>query len=411
MVEVALEEFNDFYKGKLNEIFFKIKRVIKKLLTDINSILNEIKNTMDHFLKTGKDKVDQKSLRSLNLFYDRIVSEIDEIKIPDDNDINNETLNRLHNSIKKLFTTINEIARKSLPKFQKEVQMEIKELNYVTQKLGKKNIILDRILRKKYTHVRNAESLLEKVPKLFNLKENIEKSKSELNILEKDFEIKKKEVEALNQQLLEIEKNQLFKDHKKAEDDVFKIKLEIDDKLGFKKALKKLRVEIEKESFRTSNLDLNYLKEFSKNPINSLLNDGKDLTKFSGLMVQLRLILEDNKINLKLDKKEKTIEQINEFFKNRALQEEIERLRTLEANVKESEKKIQDSGLSKNLDNVKNQIVLNSVKLEHIESDLNRKNKDYLKYIESLKKEREDFQKLVEDVIQEPIKINIDLAI
>ncbi len=411
MVEVALDGFEEYYKEQLNEIFFKIKRVIKKLLNDITTILNEIKVTMDRFLKAGKEKIDQKSLKSLNLFCDRIVNEIEEIKIPDEKEINFDNLNRLHNSIKKLFTTINEIARKSLPKFQKEVQMEIKELNYVTQKLGKKNILLDRIMRKKYTQVKSAESLLEKIPKLFTLKENIEKSKNELDSLEKEFESKKKDSETQNQQLLELEKNQLFKDHKKAEDDLFKIKLEIDEKLGFKKALKKLRVEIEKENFRVPNLDLNYLKEFSKNPINSLLNDGTDLPKFSGLMVQLRLILEDNKINLKLDKKEKTIDQINDFFKNRALQEEVEKLKTSGASVKEAEKKIESSGLSKNLETIKNQIVLTTVKLEHIESDLNRKNKDYMKYLESLKNEREDFQRLVEEIIQEPIKINIDLAI
>ena len=72
MVEVALEEFEDFYKERLNSQFFKIKKVSKKLISDIRDSLIAIKVTMDHFQESAAQKIDIKALRSLKLFYERV---------------------------------------------------------------------------------------------------------------------------------------------------------------------------------------------------------------------------------------------------------------------------------------------------------------------------------------------------
>ena len=172
MIEKDLEDFEEFYTEKINSIFSKVKRASRKILLEIRDNLIEIKVCLDHFMEVGKDKIDQKAQKSLNFFSDRIRKEIDEIEVPEE-DISYDSIIDLLNSIKKLFTNINEIARKSLPKFQKEVQPQIKELNYITRKLGKKQGILDEFLRKKYTELKNAEYLLKKLPKIFTLKENI----------------------------------------------------------------------------------------------------------------------------------------------------------------------------------------------------------------------------------------------
>ena len=155
MIEVELAEFENFYKERINIQFLKIRRATKKIITDIRGSLIDIKICMDHFLSSS-EKIDQKSLRSLNLFSERVKSYVDEIEIPEEEDINYSNLMDLINSIKKLFKSINEIARKSLPKFQRDVQTEIKELNYRTRKLQKKQVILDTFLRKKYSDVKSA---------------------------------------------------------------------------------------------------------------------------------------------------------------------------------------------------------------------------------------------------------------
>ncbi|MCK4370352.1 MAG: hypothetical protein KAW03_04745 [Candidatus Lokiarchaeota archaeon] len=409
MIEKDLDEFEDFYKEKLNSQFFKIKKFANKSLQDIRKSLIEIKVCLDHFLETGKEKIDQKAKKSLNFFSDRIRREIDEIEIPEE-EINYDNIMDLLNSIKKLFTSINEIARKSLPKFHKEVQAELKELNYHTRKLGKKQAQLDEFMRKKYTNVKDAEYLLKKLPKLFSLKENIEHAKIDLDEFEKELEERKTKLEELNSELINLEKNELFNELEAEKEKLFQLQMSINNEIGFKKALKKFKFELEKGTVHVPNIELNYLRDFLKNPIKMLSNERKDLPKFTSLMVQLRHVLEENKLNLKSETKQKTIEQINAIFEEKLLQSKIEDYLKLKEVIKELEKQIEEAGLTQKLEELKNQISSNTIKLEHIEADYNRKNKDYTRYLSALKTEREDFQNLVEEILKEGVKLNITFS-
>ncbi|MFW9818822.1 MAG: coiled-coil domain-containing protein [Candidatus Thorarchaeota archaeon] len=409
MIEQDLEDFEEFYKQRVNAQFFKIKKVTKKLIQEVRENLIEIKVCLDHFLETGKEKIDEKAQRSLNFFSDRIRKEIDEIEIPEE-ELDYDNITSLINSVKKLFTSINDIARKSLPKFHKEVQTELKELNYITRKLTKKQVQLDEFMRKKYTDVKEAEYLLKKLPKIFHLRENIEHAKIDLDTFEEEMAERNKNQEKLNSELIKIEQNTLFKELEAEKDKIFQLQLKINEEIGFKKALKKLKFELDRDSIHIPNIDLNYMRDFLKNPIKMLINERKDLPKFTALMVQLRHVLEENKLNLKTETKEKTIEQINAIFDEKQLQENIEEYLQIREKIKDLEKKIEDEGLAEKLEEVKNQISSNTIKLEHVEADFNRKNKDYIRYLNALKTEREEFQNLVEEVLNEKIKINITFS-
>ena len=409
MVEKNLEDFEEFFIEKINSIFSKIKRALKKIIIVIRDNLIEVKICLDHFLEAGAEKIDQKSQKSLTFFSDRIRKEIDEIEVPEDEITYDNTLDLL-NAIKKLFTSINEIARKSLPKFQKEVQPQIKELNYITRKLGKSQGELDEFLRKKYNDVKDAENLLKKLPKIFTLKENIENAKTDLEQFESELEERNDKQEKLNSQLIKLEQNNLFKELEMEKDKLFRLQLKINDEIGFKKALKKFKFEIDKGSISIPNIDNNYLRDFLKNPIRMLSSERKDLPKFTSLMVQLRHVLEENKLNLKTDTKQKTIDHINAIFDKKILQTNIERYLQFKEEIKSIEDKIETAGLTKQLDHLKNEISVNTVKIEHITNDYERKNKDYTRYLNTLKEEREDFQSQAEDILGEKVKLNIVLS-
>jgi len=409
MIEVQLEDFEDFFKEKINIQFFKTRKAIRKIISDIRNQLIDIKICADHFLESS-DRIDEKSLRSLNLFSDRIKNYVDEVEIPEEEDISHSNLTELISSIKRLFKSINEIARKSLPKFQKEVQTEIKELNYRTRKLQKRQVFLETFLRKKYGDVKNAEDLLKKIPKLFTLKENIEHSKIDLDNFEKMLKETKIGLENLNSGLIQLEKNELFKKLEDERDKLFKLNIKINEEIAFKKALKKLKFELDKGTIHISNINFNYLRDFLKDPVKMLSNESKDLPQFSALLVHLRHTLEDgNKLNLKTDTKNKTIDQINKIFDDKIVHEYIEEFKELINKTNKIEEEIKDAGLSENLKEIKNKISINTAKLEHIQADLDRKNKDYMKYLESLKEERESFQNLIGEVLQDEVKINITL--
>ena len=407
-IEINLEDFEDFYKEKLNEKFNKKKKAATKLIDDIRENLLDIKLCMKHFREV-KDRLNEKALRSLDFFCDKIKKEVDEIKIPEDH-ISYENINELLKSLKHLFTSINDAAKKSLPKFQSEVQSEIKELNYLSRKLGKKQSILEQFLLKKYNDVKEAEDLVQKVPKFYTVRSNIENAKQDLEQLEKEQQEIKEELEELKKTLLKLENHSLFQKLKQNRENLFQLKIKINNELGFKKALRKLKVEVERDNIHLTDLNENYVKAFIKNPISVLRNEGKDLTKFRGLLVQLRHILEQNKLNLKSDKREKTIDQINKIFDDREIYENLEKYKELRSAIKKIKKKIQSKGLDENLESVKNDISVYTQRLEHIESDIERKNRDYLKYLARLKKDRDEFQNLVEKFIGEKVKLTIKFS-
>ncbi len=406
MIEILLEEFEDYYKEQLEAQFFKVKKAVKKQLSDINESLLEIKVCTDHFIEAGEGKIDEKALKSLHLFSDKIRKEIDEVGVPEE-DITYDAMYNLLNSIKKLFTNINDIAKKSIPKFQKELQAEIKELSYITRKLGNKQKVLDEFLRKKYTNLKDAEYLLKKLPKLFTLKENIENAKSDLDGFEKELEERHSEQDNLTDALKKIEKNELFNELDQLEAKLARLRMNVNNQFGFKKALKKLKFELEKDTLKNPNINIYFLKDFLKNPINTLVNESRDLPKFSALLIQLRHILEDNKLNLKSDVKDKTIQHINTIFDEKTIQNEIDNIKIIRSEIDDIKKKIEQEGLAVKRDEIKNKISLNTVKLEHLENDLDRKNKDYLRYLSSLKNEREGIQKSIKDHINEEVKLNI----
>jgi len=406
MIEIPLDEFEDYYKERLESQFFKVKKAVKKILTDIKESLLEIKVCTDHFIEAGEGNVDEKALKSLHLFSDKIRKEIDEVGVPEE-DINYDAMYNLLNSIKKLFTNINDIAKKSVPKFQKQLQSEIKELSYITRKLSSKQKILDNFLRKKYTDVKDAEYLLKKLPKIYTLKENIENAKSDLVEFENELEERQLKLENLTEALKNIEKNELFKELDQREAKLASLKMTINNQFGFKKALKKLKFEMEKDTLKNPNINIYFLKDFLKNPINSLISESRELPKFSAMLIQLRYILEDNKLNLKSEVKDKTIQQINTIFEEKNIQKEIENLKITSSEIEDTKKKIELEGLAVKREEIKNKISLNTVKVEHLENDLDRKNKDYVRYLTSLKTEREGIQKSIVEAINQEVKLNI----
>jgi len=409
MIEISLEEFEVFYKEKLDSQFYKVKKAVKKQISDIQDNLLEIKVCTDHFIEAGGGKIDAKALKSLNFFSDRIKKEIDDVGIPKE-DITYESMNSLLNSIKKLFTNINDIAKKSLPKFQKQVQPEIKELSYITRKLGTKQKGMDEFLRKKYTVLKEAEYLLKKLPKMFALRENIEHAKSDLDAFERDLETRQKDQESLIQELTKVEKNELFREQDKQEENLAKLRMQINNTFGFKKALKKLKFELEKETFHIPNINTFFLRDFLKNPINTLVNESRDLPKVWRLLGQLRHGLEENKRNRKTEVKDKTINQINAIFDEKTIQSDIDKIKELNNIINELKKQIEQAGLAINREDIKNKIATNTIKIEHLENALDRKNKDYIRYLSSLKNEREEFQKSVKKVLNEEVKLNITFS-
>ncbi len=390
----------------MEEIFSKVKRKAQKLIDSIDDSLINLKKSIDRMEKSeAKENLDEKANKSLSYFTERVKKDVNIIEIPED--MTYEKLSTLLKEIKKLFELITDISRKTIPKFQRDFQAEIKDLHYYTRKLGQKGGILDKFLREKYKKIREAENLINKLPKLFALKNNIENAKNSINKIGNEKDDVEIQWESLKNEFLQFEDHALFKKQSDLNNDLFNLKIDINDNLKFKKALKKLRVEIERGNIKLRNISIDDIKDFLKDPIANLCKDSKDLRKLSDLLVQLRLTLESNELNLKTSKKETTIEQINQILSGNELKENIEKYKHLQEEISNLEKEINDIGLSKKITQLKEKIATASLKKDHLENDFKKKNDDYHLYLRKLKEERERFVKMVEDITDEKIKIAI----
>ncbi|MCK4238644.1 MAG: hypothetical protein KAX33_05935 [Candidatus Lokiarchaeota archaeon] len=393
----------------MEDIFSKVKRKAQKLTESIDQSLIDLKKSIDRMEKSeAKENLDQKANKSLSYFTERVKKDINIIEIPED--MTYEKLSTLLKEIKKLFELITDISRKTIPKFQRDFQAEIKDLHYYTRKLGQKGGILDKFLREKYKKIREAENLINKLPKLFALKNNIENAKNSINEIGNEKEDVAIQLESLKNELLKFEDHALFKKQSDLNNDLFNLKIDINDNLKFKKALKKLRVEVERGNIKLRNISIDDIKDFFKDPIVNLCKDSKDLRKLSILLVQLRITLESNELKLKTTKKESTIEHINQILSGNELKENIEKYKHLQEEISNLEKEINETGLSKKIFQLKEKIASASLKKDHLENDFKKKNDDYLSYLKKLKEEREKFSKMVEGITDERIKIVITFS-
>ena len=101
---------------------------------------------------------------------------------------------------------------------------------------------------------------------------------------------------------------------------------------------------------------------------------------------------------------------INAIFNSKQIYDQIESVRQINANIIQFEKEIKEAGLAAQLEDLKNEISANAAKLEHLESDLDRKNKDYMRHLSTLKEEREEFQSLISGVLNEEVKLTISFS-
>ena len=97
----------------------------------------------------------------------------------------------------------------------------------------------------------------------------------------------------------------------------------------------------------------------------------------------------------------------NAIFNEKSIQDDIDRIKEFHGIIDEIKKKIEQEGLAIQKEEVKNRISVNTVKIEHLKRDIDRKNNDYLRYLSALKSEREAIQESVSKVINQEVKINI----
>jgi len=310
MTEIPLEDLENYYTEQLNSFYAKQKKFLRKFVERLEKYIVELKSAIDK-MRERKDAIelDEQATRYVDRFYIKVKENLDTIKVPDNPTA--EGVYKLIDEIKKLFLNMNELGRKNIPRFAKEFQLELKEIDFITRKIGEQMARIDVFIRKKYEEPKQAEALSKQFPKLENIVQRIINTKSTVDKFNSDKETLTKELEDIEQAIIEIENNPLFQKQSELEKKLFDLRIEFDNKLKFRKALKKLKKKVDSGAFRGITPDR--VKKYISDPYSTIANEGESHPKLTEFLIQLRYMLEQGGLNLKADAKNKLLQNIEQI--------------------------------------------------------------------------------------------------
>ena len=408
--EIKIENLKDLYNQRLNEVYNKHKKVLQNFLLKLENYVIELKNNLNIMFKRKDEvEIDEKSKVFVDRFYDKVKSYVETLQIP-----SNPTADDVYDmieKIKRVFMDIGEAGRKNIPKIGELFKQEILAIEMVTRKMGEQMAKIDEFLRKKYTDVREAERLAKRIPKILESIDRISNAKSTIESLKAQQQQNLKDLENLEKELLALESNPLIENKKEIENKLMQLRLNFDEQIKFKKALKRLKTKIEKSgSFK--GITASNIKNYLTDSLDNIAAEGLEHPKLTEFLVQLRWIIENNPdfLQLKSDDRTKTLENINEIVQNKILLPYLKQFNELKENLAIINKQLEKENISFQIDKIKEQISLKTQTSQHLENDLKNKQNEYRQLLEKLKEDREDLQIKIKEYIGDDIKIYITVS-
>jgi hypothetical protein len=418
MKEVDLPELNEWYSAKIKNQFKKEHKILGQFMDQAQREIAETANALKGWSKprgSGKkgeqiEPLDENSQKILERFVERISTTLIEIKIPSKHiELNYDNLQDYIASIRNLYAIYNETGKKTVPKFQKQYNIELRELDMHLRKIGELTQKVDVFLRKNYQEGKNAEALMKKIPRLQSGIEKIVLTKSQLEETENQFTSMKEKLAEMESSLEKISQDPAIIQLETIENQERQKTLILDDELKFKKALKKLKNAMEKGKSVGRMINENTLRAYLKNPVETLILEGPSTPDLRDLLLKLRIILEDEEdpLELKGELKEKMIENINQIINKEILKPYIEEFRSMRDSKQKVQQEIAQKGLDAQRADIKEKLAQLTLDTEHFENDLNRRKREYREYIEKVSIDREELQRSVKELTDEEVKIRI----
>ncbi|MHA1110134.1 MAG: hypothetical protein ACTSRE_03490 [Promethearchaeota archaeon] len=406
MTEIPLEDLENYYAEQLNSFYAKQKKFLKKFVERLEKFIVELKNAIDK-MRERKDTIelDEQATRYVDRFYIKVKENLDVINVPDNPTA--EGVYKLIDEIKKLFLNMNELGRKNIPRFAKEFQLELKEIDFITRKIGEQMARIDAFIRKKYEEPKQAEALSKQFPKLENIVQRIINTKTTVDKFTSDIETLTKELEDIEQGIIEIENNPLFQKQSELEKKLFDLRIEFDNKLKFRKALKKLKKKVDSGVFRGITPDR--VKKYISDPYNTIVNEGGTHPKLTEFLIQLRYMLEQGGLNLKADAKNKLLQNIEQIVSKGVLKPIIGEYKEMKTSLQEIKENPEQKTLYERLTELKESYSIKTQEMNHLKADASHKSTEYRQLLEKLKSDRDEIQGKIKEFVNQEITVKISL--
>ena len=179
-------------------------------------------------------------------------------------------------------------------------------------------------------------------------------------------------------------------------------------RLKFRKVLNKVKVAIEKGQYSLRDVNSSGIRDYLKDPIKTILDEGENHSRLTNLLVQVRYALEQGQIAIKKETKEKILENINEIVGDeKILKPFIVEIKENQAELAQLKKNIEQKGWGKKLEDIREEIALVNGTKDHVIGDLDNLTNQYHQALEKLKEQREILQDQLKEETGEDVKIQI----
>lgn len=293
-------------------------------------------------------------INAINLFLKKVVppKEIDHI-----------SLEIFCDSFESEFETLN---KRTFRNFQIIRELVGKELEYVAKSVKKLELLVKDI-KKDSVKVKEIAEIKEKIMLIKGSLENKERNKLKEKELRKKEEELTQSCESINKEIEELKKSDKAKNLEALKAEEKKVSNKVKD---LNNKLVTLFSPLQKSLKKYNNMCfIKKVDSYIENPVETLLSDSElEILKF---LRDVKKMVEENKINLKDDKRKKTLEsldKLNEDFIKRFMENRC----SLKEELSSIKNKINASTVLKEIEDLEKEYNINRFKVEDVERDINK---------------------------------------
>ncbi len=409
MSQIPLDELESWYKSRLEEKFSKARQNVRKTLEKTILQLAQMRESLKRIEDKEVEIKDDRTKKSLERFLAKYAEEFDKVRMPEE--ITYRELKKIIDNVQKLFVAMNEIGRAHIPRLVSLYKEELKEIEFGSRKLGDEIRHLDDFLRKKYTDAQEAEGLIDKMQNFPQIIDKIERTRAKLGELTEQKKKFEEESARLEKELIDTEHDESLTKYTSLRNKVFQAKADLDLHLKFKKGLQKAKVLMAKDPRFLKGVTENQLKDFLKDPVESVILQGENTPQLIEMLIQLRLAIEGGRLELKSDTKDRILENVQEIIEKRILKDGIHQILELNAQIKDLQKQVDNKGLITKVDGLKENIARLTSEMQHLVGEIERTKDEYDQAVQKLKDMRETVQSSIKKHVGQEVKIQIKISV